>query len=72
MIKNDNNQKTTPKKKAQDILMDKVSIALGYWCEGEYGQEEMTTKEKIEIQRQMKIQADRIAKMFGFNEAWIS
>jgi hypothetical protein len=72
MIKDDKNEKTTPKKKAQDILMDKVSVALGYWTEGDYDSEVMTVKERVEVQRQMKIQADRIAKMFGFDEAWES
>ena len=63
--------KTTAKQLAQDVLMDKISTALGYWEEG-HDTSDMTERELEECRRQMKKQADRVAKMFGFDEAWYS
>lgn len=72
MIKNDEGQRMTPKQKANQILMDGVSVTLGYWIEKTHVTEGMTGREREEIQHQMKKQADRVAKLLGYEEAWYS
>lgn len=66
--------RTDRKQWAQDKIMHQVSIALGYWVD------ELSTEERDalgvdginEIADLMKAQADRVAKMFGYEEAWRS
>lgn len=53
---------------AQDQLMDGISKVLGYWSEDVNISEE----KRAELQTIMKQQADRIARLFGYNEAWRS
>ena len=72
MIKNLHDEKVTPKRFAQDILMDKISLALGYWLEDGTFTDGLTTREKNLVSEQLKKQADRVAKMFGYKEAWYS
>lgn len=60
---------TEKKQKAQDLIMEQISI-IGYGQNyadyvSEIGDEEAA--DKI-----LKQQMDRIAKMFGFKEAWFS
>lgn len=73
MIK-DGNKKVTPKIKAQDLLMDAISVKLGYWTHENLNglTDGMTEREIKLVQEQMQKQADRIAKMFGFDKAWVS
>ena len=66
-------EKSTPKIWAQDLLMDIIST-YNYRLEerGIYGLDEMTKKEEEQCMEQLKKQADRIAKMFGFDKHWIT
>ena len=56
---------TEAKRKAQDILMDVVAVAY-YRLEDE----DYSEQDKEVVRKQLKKQADRIAKMFGFSESW--
>tara|TARA_R100000005_G_C4877277_1_gene130681 strand:+ start:104 stop:358 length:255 start_codon:yes stop_codon:yes gene_type:complete len=66
-------EKTTPKIWAQDVLMDIIS-QYNYRLEDSmaYDQYKMTPKEKELCMDQLRKQADRIAKMFGFDKHWIT
>jgi hypothetical protein len=66
-------EKSTPKTWAQDFLMDLIS-QYNYRLEdrGVYGLDEMTKKEEEQCMEQLGKQADRIAKMFGFDKHWIT
>tara|TARA_Y100000996_G_C22376879_1_gene583429 strand:+ start:536 stop:790 length:255 start_codon:yes stop_codon:yes gene_type:complete len=66
-------EKSTPKIWAQDVLMDIIS-QYNYRLEDSmaYDQHKMTPKEKEICMEQLKKQADRIAKMFGFEKHWIT
>ncbi len=66
-------EKSTPKVWAQDLLMDIIS-QYNYRLEDDmaYDQHKMTTKEKELCMEQVKKQADRIAKLFGFDKHWIT
>jgi hypothetical protein len=73
MITNENGQKETAKKVAQDMLMDGIALARGYWVERHESQyDKMTPREREKINEQLKKQADRVARMFGFDESWSS
>ena len=63
--------KATPKIWAQDLLMDLIST-YNYKLEdrGMHNLDKMTKKEEEQCIEQLKKQADRIAKMFGFNNHW--
>jgi len=64
-------EKSTPKVWAQDLLMDLIS-QYNYRLEdrGLYGLDKMTKKEEEQCMEQLRKQADRIAKMFGFDKHW--
>ncbi len=64
-------EKSTPKVWAQDVLMDIIS-QYNYRLEDNmaYDQDKMTAKEKEQCMDQLRKQADRIAKMFGFDKHW--
>mgnify|MGYP003141639247 FL=1 len=66
-------EKSTPKVWAQDLLMDIIS-QYNYRLEDDmaYDQHKMTAKEKELCMEQVKKQADRIAKLFGFDKHWIT
>ena len=71
MITNENGQKMTPKKVAQDMIMDGLAISRGYWGEKHETQyEKMTERERDQVDEQLKKQGDRVARMFGFDESW--
>ncbi len=57
--------KTEQKKLAQDLIMDQIAI-IGYGDK----YEEFKQKVGEDADEILKGQMDRIAKMFGFNEAW--
>ena len=57
--------KTEQKKLAQDLIMDQIAI-IGYGDR----YEEFKQKVGEDADEILKGQMDRIAKMFGFNEAW--
>lgn len=66
--------RTEKKQFVQDKLMDGLSLTLGYW------QERLTDDERevlgedglAELQALMQEQANRVARMFGFEKAWVS
>jgi len=64
-------EKSTPKVWAQDFLMDLIS-QYNYRLEdrGIHGLDKMTKKEEEQCMDQLRKQADRIAKMFGFDKHW--
>jgi hypothetical protein len=57
------------KREAQDLLMAHVARALGYWPEFLASRGE-TVENEDEFRIALKVQADRIAKLFGYDEAW--
>lgn len=61
--------KTQTKQAAQDLLMHHVANALGYWKEDLTSRGQRVENED-EFRAELQRQADRIAKMFGFEEAW--
>ena len=65
-------EKSTPKIWAQDLLMDIISTYNYRLEEGREGTDKMTEKELAQCMEQLRKQADRIAKMFGFDEHWIT
>ena len=66
-------EKSTPKVWAKNVLMDIIS-QYNYRLEDSmaYDQDKMTPKEKELCMDQLRKQADRIAKMFGFDKHWIT
>jgi hypothetical protein len=61
--------KTEQKLEAQDMLMHGIGNVLGYWNECPPF-EDMTEQEIAEFHAILKREADRVAKMFGYDEAW--
>ncbi|WP_242908681.1 hypothetical protein [Actinomadura terrae] len=66
--------RTGKKRAAQDLLMHGIGVVLGYWTENEDmtvaalgGEDSQDVDEFAEI---LKREADRIAHLFGFDEAW--
>ncbi|WII39216.1 hypothetical protein [Paenibacillus thiaminolyticus] len=57
------------KRKAQEILMDTISTA---YYRLEEIDEHTTEEEKSELQKELKKQADRVAKMLGYEQSWTS
>jgi hypothetical protein len=61
---------------AQDILMNGIAKTLGYWAENGDdlipGWYNWTAEEKAVFQEIVKAQADRVAKVFGYDKAWIA
>lgn len=65
--------KTTAKQEAQEILMHGVATALGYWEEQHaLLADRMTEDERTEFRALLQQQADRVAKLFGYDRAWAS
>ena len=64
-------EKSTPKRWAQDMLLDMIS-QYNYRLEPSdaYDQDVMTAREKELCMEQLKKQADRIAKLFGYDQHW--
>lgn len=64
--------KIEARRKAQEMLMHGLGGVLGYWSEGNPDAAKdlgLTDEELHEILQQ---QADRVAKMFGYEQAWSS
>jgi hypothetical protein len=66
MILGIDGNRTTPKNRAQEEIMSAIQIASA----GVYNDERMTEREKEEVLKQIRTQADRCAKIFGYKEAW--
>jgi len=62
--------KKTPKIIAQDLIMQALGNVRGYWKEND--SDDLTPKEILEVDRQLKILCDRIAKSYKFNESWVN
>jgi hypothetical protein len=56
---------------AQDALMQGIANQLGYWNPEDCA-EEIPESQRDELDQIMKREADRVARMFGFEEAWIN
>jgi len=63
--------KTNQKRRAQEILMHGISVALGYWTEQNSFDVEVLDEEQLaEFRQILQQQADRVAKLFGYDGAW--
>lgn len=63
--------KTELKQTAQNELMHGIGNVLGYWLENPPdGAEEWTEAQQDEYARILRREANRVAKLFGFEEAW--
>lgn len=70
MIKDNAGERQTPKQKAQDLIMDALATCQGYWVESQ--SENMTKKEIMLTNMQLKKLSDRVAKKMGYDESWSS
>lgn len=64
--------KREAKEKAQEMLMHGIATVLGYWQE-DHGNVEDVQELGLaneEFGRLLRQQADRVAKLFGYDEAW--
>ncbi|MGI5347012.1 hypothetical protein ACQEU8_02315 [Streptomyces sp. CA-250714] len=61
--------RTELKQMAQDVLMQGIANQLGYYDPNDYG-ESMTDAERDEFREIMQREADRVAKLFGYESAW--
>jgi hypothetical protein len=76
--------KREQKEKAQEMLMLGIANVLGYWTEGENpfaratqdadgnwkSAKPLSQEEKEEFGKMLLREADRVAKLFGYDEAW--
>ncbi len=63
--------KTGKKQRAQEMLMHGLANVLGYWTEeNTFDVAVMTEDEIAEFGALLQQQADRVAKMFGYTNAW--
>lgn len=62
--------KTEKKLAAQDMIMHGVGNVLGYWEGTDEPWEGMTEEDKEEFHAVLREQADRVARLFGFESAW--
>ena len=69
MIKVDG-KKSTPKNKARDLILCALADCRGYWTERSYETDGMSEKEIERVNVQLKKEADRIAKRFGYEFSW--
>lgn len=65
---------TDRKEWAQDMLLDGISVVLGYWQEKltDAERELLSVEDVNALHDIMQRQADRAAKLFGYDGAWIS
>lgn len=61
--------RTELKHKAQEVLMHGIANRLGYYDPLDYGVE-MTEAELNEFREIMQREADRVARLFGYESAW--
>lgn len=61
--------KTQLRRLAQDVLLTGVMNSLSYWQPRDDGLE-MSPEKLEEFQEILKQQADRLARLFGYEEAW--
>lgn len=66
-------QKAAAKEKAREMLMHGIGNVLGYWGEnnsGDLDEVEALGYTEEEFNEVIGAQADRVAKMFGYESAW--
>jgi hypothetical protein len=63
--------RTELKRKAQEALMQGIANQLGYYDPNDFG-EDFTEEQKDELHAVMKREADRVARLFGYEKAWSS
>lgn len=61
--------RTQLKEHAQNALMQGIANQLGYYNPDDYGND-VPADQKDELRQVMQREADRIARMFGFEKAW--
>lgn len=61
--------KTEIKQDAQEAIMEAIAKTLGYYDPNEYGQD-YEGDELEALRAEVQKQADRVARMFGYVEAW--
>lgn len=66
--------RTEKKQFVQDVLMDGLANTLGYWQEHltEDDRDRLGEDGLAELQALMREQANRVAKMFGYEKAWVN
>lgn len=76
MTQDPRTSRTAAKHAAQVIIMDGIAKTIGYWAESGSGMvpgwNDWTPEEQGEFQALVKAQADRLAKVFGYDQAWIA
>ena len=65
-IKDVSGERSTPKLKAAEILLDAVATSVGYWAETWRRNEGMTTREEELVHEQMRKLGDRLARLLGY------
>lgn len=65
-------QKRAAKQKAQELLMHGIGNVLGYWSEDDNNQRDIKALglSEEEFGDLLVAQADRVAHMFGYENAW--
>jgi hypothetical protein len=61
--------RTELKRLAQEALMQGIANQLGYYDPNDFG-DEMTDEERDELRQVMQREADRVARLFGYESAW--
>lgn len=61
--------RTQLKEHARKALMTGIANQLGYYDPNDYGHE-FTEEQKDELHQVMKREADRVARLLGYEEAW--
>lgn len=61
--------RTQLKEHAREALMTGIANQLGYYDPSDYGHE-FTEEQKDELHQVMKREADRVARLLGYEEAW--
>ena len=71
MIRDSNGNRTTPRRYAQDVIMDALSTAAMRVYDERYSngtQGAMTEREREEVLRFIRQEADRCARLLGYTE----
>lgn len=64
--------RVTAKQKANEILMDRIATR-SYWSErDDAAYDRMTERERTQVNDQLEKQANRLAKLLGYSQAWSS
>ena len=54
------------------LLIQKVAVARGYWSEDSgVAWEDVTERERVQVDEQLRKLGDRIARILGYEESWI-